>query len=212
MSRDSQSSQNQPVQNGAAEDESPAELSLENHSDGACNGEYEEGYDNYEEYEEEDCGEENAAAPGSNQMTVAFSYTLMNQVRQVARMEGVSPEDFVLELIAEGVTRRAFEDASRPTPSHLMTRTGYVPPEADGYQAPKLSHHYNANGNQNYGNGNQRRYNNNNGNGNNNNRKFNRPGYQGGNRYNNNANGNANGNSNGNSNGNQNSRFDPRRK
>lgn len=77
-----------------------------------------------------------------NQIMLTLSYSLMNHVRQVARMEGVFPEDILIELIAEGVTRRAFEDAQRPAPSHLMTRTGYVAPDANGnVQQPQLSHH-----------------------------------------------------------------------
>lgn len=193
---DSQSSHGSAHQEPAEGDEASAEGYSEEE------GEFDENFDGYDGYQE---GYEDEGAPqqGSNQMTVMFSYTLMNQVRQVARAEGVSPEDFVLELVAEGVTRRAFEDANRPAPSHLMTRTGYVPPEADGYQAPKLSHHYNMNGNQNYGNGNQRRH------------KRNKNNYHnGGNRYgnNNNGNGNGNGNFNGNVNGNQKPRFDNRKK
>lgn len=107
-----------------------------------------------------------------NQILLTLSYSLMNQVKQVARMEGVFPEDILIELIAEGVTRRAFEDAQRPAPSHLMTRTGYVAPDANGnVQQPQMSHHsmqghqrgnhqgnnnrrYNQNGNQNGNRGN----------------------------------------------------------
>ncbi len=170
---------------------------------GSDEAEYDENYENYDEYQDE-YSDEGAPAQASNHITLAFSYTLMNQIRQVSRLEGVSPEDFVMELVAEGVTRRAFEDANRPAPSHLMTRTGYVPPEADGYQAPKLSHHYNMNGNSNQGNGNA------NGNGNYRRHKRNKNNFQGGNRYNNN--GNHNGNHNGNVNGNQKSRFDNRNK
>lgn len=82
------------------------------------------------------------ASVGQNQIVVTLSYSLMNQVRQTARMEGVLPEDIIVELVAEGVTRRAFEDAQRPAPSHLMTRTGYVAPDANGnVLQPQLSHH-----------------------------------------------------------------------
>jgi hypothetical protein len=82
------------------------------------------------------------ASIGQNQIVVTLSYSLMNQVRQTARMEGVLPEDIIVELVAEGVTRRAFEDAQRPAPSHLMTRTGYVAPDANGnVLQPQLSHH-----------------------------------------------------------------------
>ncbi len=105
---------------------------------------------------------------GHNQIMLTLSYSLMNQVRQVARMEGVFPEDILIELIAEGVTRRAFEDAQRPAPSHLMTRTGYVAPDANGnVQQPQLSHH-GMQGNQrgNHQGHNNRRFHNNNNNNN----------------------------------------------
>jgi hypothetical protein len=190
--------------------------------------EAEEGYDeagyDYEGEEGEYCGEEgcgdNNEAEGDegcegygepielapNQLILTISLSLLNQVRQVARAEGVSAQDFIHELIAEGVTRRAFEDANRPAPSHLMTRTGYVPPEADGYQAPRMTHHYGQGGNQqgNFRNGNQQqggqhRRHNKGGHGN-----FN--GNQQGNRFNRNQKNrfNNNGNNNGNSNGNNN--------
>jgi len=99
---------------------------------------------------------------GQNQIVVTLSYSLMNQVRQTARMEGVLPEDIIVELVAEGVTRRAFEDAQRPAPSHLMTRTGYVAPDANGnVLQPQLSHHgMQGNGRQNQ----NRRFNQNNNN------------------------------------------------
>jgi hypothetical protein len=95
-----------------------------------------------------------------NQILLTLSYSLMNQVKQVARMEGVFPEDILIELIAEGVTRRAFEDAQRPAPSHLMTRTGYVAPDANGnVQQPQMSHHSMQGHHRGNHQGNNRRYN-----------------------------------------------------
>ncbi len=88
----------------------------------------------------------------SNQVLLTLSYSLVSQVKQVARMEGVNPEDILIELVAEGLTRRAFLDAQRPQPNHLATRTGYIPPEANGpIPQPQLSHHgqYQQNGNTN---------------------------------------------------------------
>lgn len=100
-------------------------------------GYYTEQYDESGEYYGSD-----EASVAQNQIVVTLSYSLMNQVRQTARMEGVLPEDIIVELVAEGVTRRAFEDAQRPAPSHLMTRTGYVAPDANGnVMQPQLSHH-----------------------------------------------------------------------
>ncbi|NBW81269.1 hypothetical protein EBR21_05895 [bacterium] len=94
-------------------------------------------------YEDENYSESGEQyGQNQNQILLTLSYSLMNHVRQVARMEGVFPEDILVELIAEGVTRRAFEDAQRPAPSHLMTRTGYVAPDANGnVHQPQLSHH-----------------------------------------------------------------------
>lgn len=121
-------------------------------------------------------GEQNHIS--QNQILLTLSYSLMNQVRQTARMEGVLPEDILIELIAEGVTRRAFEDAQRPAPSHLMTRTGYVAPDANGnVHQPQLSHHGMQGNNRGHHNGhNGRRFNQNNNRGNN---------FQGRNRQNN---------------------------
>jgi hypothetical protein len=94
----------------------------------------------YDEEQYSESGEQQGQS--QNQILLTLSYSLMNHVRQVARMEGVFPEDILIELIAEGVTRRAFEDAQRPAPSHLMTRTGYVAPDANGnVHQPQLSHH-----------------------------------------------------------------------
>lgn len=118
-------------------------------------------------YDEEGYPSQESGQYSQNQIVLTMSYSLMNQVRQTARMEGVLPEDILIELIAEGVTRRAFEDAQRPAPSHLMTRTGYVAPDANGnVQQPQMSHHGmqgNHRGGQNGQNSqnNNRRYNNN---------------------------------------------------
>jgi hypothetical protein len=122
-------------------------------------------------YEDDGYAGQEAGQFGQNQIVLTLSYSLMNQVRQTARMEGVLPEDILIELVAEGVARRVFEDAQRPAPSHLMTRTGYVAPDANGnVQQPQLSHH----GMQGNNRGNH--------NGNNNNRRFN-PNNRGGNHF-----------------------------
>ncbi len=97
--------------------------------------------ENYEEtYIDEEVPE--ARDFSQNTVNVSFSWSLMNQLRQMSKMEGISVEDLLVELVAEGVTKRVFEDQNRPTPSHLMTRTGYV--HSDGTQSspqPHLSHH-----------------------------------------------------------------------
>ena len=127
-----------------------------------------------EEFFEDGSYDDSEDGPGdsslsSNQMLVTLSYSLLSQLKQMARMEGVSPDDIILELIAEGVTKRAFQDFSRPKPSHLMTRTGYVPPEANGNSMaqPQLSHHMQqnsqSNGNNNRGGNGNRRFGNNGG-------------------------------------------------
>lgn len=78
-----------------------------------------------------------------NQVNVTLSYSLMNKVKQMAQQECVSVEFLLTEYISEGVTRRVFEDQNKATPSHLQTRTGYIPPEAQQFQQPTLSHHQN---------------------------------------------------------------------
>ncbi|MGY3803171.1 hypothetical protein ACWNT8_03790 [Pigmentibacter ruber] len=99
----------------------------------------------FEENYDESFGDEEAPEVrdfSQNSVNVSFSWSLMNQLRQMSKMEGISVEDLLVELVAEGVTKRVFEDQSRPTPSHLMTRTGYV--HSDGTQTspqPHLSHH-----------------------------------------------------------------------
>jgi len=130
-------------------------------------------------YEEDGYSGQEAGQYAQNQIVLTLSYSLMNQVRQTARMEGVLPEDILIELVAEGVARRVFEDAQRPAPSHLMTRTGYVAPDANGnVQQPQLSHHGMQGNNRGNHNGhNNRRFNQNNRGGNH---------FQGRNRQNNN--------------------------
>lgn len=101
-----------------------------------------------ESFEEEFCDEEESQQISEtrdfsqNHVALNFSWSLMNQLRQMSKMEGIAVEDLLVELVAEGVAKRVFEDQMRPTPSHLMTRTGYV--HSDGTQAapqPHLSHH-----------------------------------------------------------------------
>lgn len=81
--------------------------------------------------------------PASNQIVLTLSFSLMSHVREVAYQEGVSAEDILVELVSEGVAKRVFHEQQRPAPSHFMTRTGYVPPEANGnvFAQPVLSHH-----------------------------------------------------------------------
>lgn len=83
-----------------------------------------------------------------NQISLTFSWSLMNQLRYMARTEGIPVEDLLVELTAEGVAKRVFEDQNRPTPSHLMTRNGYVH-DGDSQTAPQpqMSHHNNMNSN-----------------------------------------------------------------
>gem|GEM_PF-4090845 len=175
-----------------------------------------EGYaEGQEEHEEGYVDSNGTFQLASNQVLLTLSYSLVSHVRQVARMEGVTAEDILLELIAEGVTKRAFQDFSRPTPSHFMTRTGYVPPEANGnvISQPTMSHHtmgngqgqgrrnFNGNGNNRGGSPNGNYFPNRNGNGNGNgggNRSF-----SGNGSYNGNGSGNYSGNGGGNR-GNQN--------
>lgn len=114
-------------------------------------------------YGDEEYSTQEQAAYAQNQIVLTLSYSLLNQVRQTARAEGVLPEDILIELIAEGVTRRVFEDAQRPAPSHLMTRTGYVAPDANGnVHQPQLSHHgMQGNNRGNHNGNNNRRFNHN---------------------------------------------------
>ena len=81
--------------------------------------------------------------PASNQIVLTLSFSLMSHVRDVAYQEGVSAEDILVELVSEGVAKRVFHQQQGPAPSHFTTRTGYVPPEANGnvFSQPVLSHH-----------------------------------------------------------------------
>ncbi len=116
----------------------------------------EEDIDNYDESSEyfEDETEEDGAFEtrdfSQNQVQLALSWTLMNHLRYLARSEGIPLEDLLVELVSEGVTKRAFETHNRPAPSHLMTRTGYVhhtDPQTGNMSQPQLSHHMSNNRN-----------------------------------------------------------------
>lgn len=105
---------------------------------------FEEQFEDEEEFCNED--EQNTSSEvrdfSLNNVSLSFSWSLMNQLRQMSKMEGVSVEDLLVELVAEGVAKRVFEDQMRPTPSHLMTRTGYVHSDATHLAPqPHLSHH-----------------------------------------------------------------------
>lgn len=84
-----------------------------------------------------------------NEVVLRFSVTLMNKLKRAAADEGIEIDELAGELITEALSQRAILDAQRPGPSHLITRTGYVPPEAGPtLSQPMLSHHQNGNGNQ----------------------------------------------------------------
>lgn len=79
-----------------------------------------------------------------NSTSLTFSWSLMNQLRSMSRVEGVSLETLLIELVSEGVAKRVFEDQNRPAPSHLLTRNGYVhTDEREGPVQPQMSHHMN---------------------------------------------------------------------
>ena len=102
-------------------DEEQGEFGLE---DGA--GDYEPGYVELSE----------------NEIVLKFSLNLMNRLKRASYDEGIEIDELAAELITEGLAQRAAQDAQRGAPSHLMTRTGYVPPDANGNVAqPFLSHH-----------------------------------------------------------------------
>ena len=91
-----------------------------------------------------------------NSVTLTVSWSLMNHLRSMARMEGISVEALLIELAAEGVAKRVFEDQNKPMPSHLMTRNGYV---HDDDPQPYMSHHANLRQNNNgNNNGNNKKY------------------------------------------------------
>jgi hypothetical protein len=134
-----------PIEEVSA-DEVSSELNWESGQNGSFEID-EEGQQFDDNYEEEFIEEDEQNAPetrdfSQNNIALTFSWSLMNQLRQMSKMEGISVEDLLVELVAEGVAKRVFEDQMRPTPSHLMTRTGYV--HSDGTQTapqPHLSHH-----------------------------------------------------------------------
>lgn len=81
-----------------------------------------------------------------NEVILKFSATLMSRLKRTAYDEGIEIDELAAELITESLAQRAAQDAQRGSPSHLMTRTGYVPPDANGNVAqPFLSHHQNGN-------------------------------------------------------------------
>ena len=98
-------------------------------------------------YEEDFDGDDAHSTPvirdfSQNNVALNLSWSLMNQLRNMSKMEGISVEDLLVELVAEATARRVFEDQTRPAPSHLMTRTGYI--HSDITQTapqPHLSHH-----------------------------------------------------------------------
>lgn len=80
-----------------------------------------------------------------NEVIIKFSVTLMNKLKRSAFEEGLEVDELASELITEGLAQRSILDAQRVGPSHLMTRTGYLPPDANGnsINQPMLSHHQN---------------------------------------------------------------------
>jgi hypothetical protein len=92
-----------------------------------------------------------SAAEAINTLQVTCSWSLINHLRNMARNEGVRLEDLALELLSESAAKRAFEDQRRPTPSHLMTRTGYVPQGPSDHYQPQMTHHENSSGGNNWG-------------------------------------------------------------
>ncbi len=117
-------------------------------SDSVVMDDSEETSEGFEHSEEQEPGEESGYFELSeNEIVLKFSVTLMNRLRRSAYDEGIELDELAAELITEGLTQRATQDAQRGAPSHLMTRTGYVPPDANGNVAqPFLSHHQNGNG------------------------------------------------------------------
>lgn len=101
------------------------------------------------EYEDEAYDESGYIELSENEVVLRFSVTLMNKLKRAASDEGIEIDELAGELITEALSQRAILDAQRPGPSHLITRTGYVPPEAGPtLSQPMLSHHQNNNGNQ----------------------------------------------------------------
>lgn len=87
-----------------------------------------------------------------NHVSLTLSWSLMNQLRSMARNEGISVETLLVELTAEGVAKRVFEDQNKVVPSHLMTRNGYVHDNDQAMAQPQMSHHAAMNGNRANGN------------------------------------------------------------
>lgn len=102
--------------------------------------------DFHEDYAQDEEGDQQAQVRDFSQNTTSltFSWSLMNQLRSMSRVEGVSLETLLIELVSEGVAKRVFEDQNRPAPSHLLTRNGYVhTDEREGPAQPQMSHHMN---------------------------------------------------------------------
>lgn len=115
--------------------------------------------DEFEDRVEED--ESGYIELSDNEVVLRFSVTLMNKLKRAAVNEGIELDELASELITEALAQRAVVDSQRGNPSHLMTRTGYVPPDAQGQTTaqPYLSHHLNMPNhlsNQNRNNGNRR--------------------------------------------------------
>lgn len=112
-----------------------------------------------EEYDLEDSEQDGGYIELSeNEVVLKFSFSLMNKLRKASYEEGIGIDELAGELITEGLALRAMQDSQASAASHLMTRTGYVPPEANGNMMaqPMLSHH----GGQNHNRGNRRTNNN----------------------------------------------------
>lgn len=78
--------------------------------------------------------------------SITLSRSLSKQLNNLSKYEGIHSHELVLELVAEGIARRIMEDQTRPAPSHLMTRNGYVQDQMNAQ--PSMSHHsFQANGN-----------------------------------------------------------------
>ncbi len=94
-----------------------------------------------------------------NEVVLRFSASLMSKLKKTAHAEGLEIDELAGELITESLALRAAADLQRSGgPSHLMTRTGYLPPDANGNSVsqPFLSHHQNGNGHANGRGGNRR--------------------------------------------------------
>lgn len=90
--------------------------------------------------------------PAANQVTLTLSLTLLSQLKNMSHREGLSLNEMASELLCESLVKRVFEEKGQGTPSHLMTRNGYLA-EPDGNTQPQMSHHA-ANGNSQNWNGN----------------------------------------------------------